>query len=235
MGSYWVEIADAVQTQRQIQFLKSQLKRGGYVLDVACGSGRHTIPLAAAGFEVVGLDVSMGLLRIAKKRGADALVRADMRYLPFKTAAFNSALSMDTSLGYLPSEADDAESLAEIKRVLQKEGGLLVDVFNRERLLSKYLGKTPTSKWLEYPSFRLEQKRSISEDGCWLRDEWTVHDRASGQIRVFRHAVRLYSCQQLERLIAEAGFSVKMVFGDYLGQQFSPETPRLILLAHVAL
>jgi ubiquinone/menaquinone biosynthesis C-methylase UbiE len=41
MGTYWAEIADEHQTSRQIQFLKSQLHPDGYVLDVACGSGRH--------------------------------------------------------------------------------------------------------------------------------------------------------------------------------------------------
>ena len=85
MGVYWAEIADKNQTERQIQFLKSQLKPGGRVLDVACGTGRHTVPLKAAGFDMVGLDVSLNLLKIAMQRDpAVQLVRGDIRFLPFK-------------------------------------------------------------------------------------------------------------------------------------------------------
>ena len=104
------------QTQRQIDFLKGQLKPDGCVLDVACGTGRHLIALAEAGYCMVGLDVSARLLKIAKQRGATNLVRGDMRFLPFKAEAFASAISMDTSFGYLPTEQEDAESLAEVRQ-----------------------------------------------------------------------------------------------------------------------
>jgi len=89
MGNYWAEIADKNQTERQIQFLKSQLTPEGYVLDIACGTGRHTIALNKMGFKVVGLDVSARLLRIAKQRQNEIqVVRGDMRFIPFKPAVF---------------------------------------------------------------------------------------------------------------------------------------------------
>ena len=112
MGVYWAEIADKNQTDRQIQFLKRHLKPDGYVLDVACGTGRHSIPLSKEGYWMVGLDVSANLLKVAKQRSNDVqLVRGNMRFLPFKPQAFAAAISMDTSFGYLPSEEDDLLSL----------------------------------------------------------------------------------------------------------------------------
>ena len=71
MGVYWAEIADKNQTERQIQFLKSHLKPAGYVLDLACGSGRHSIASKPEGYMMVGLDVSRSLLKIAKQRSND--------------------------------------------------------------------------------------------------------------------------------------------------------------------
>ncbi len=119
MGIYWAEIADKNQTEKQLQFLKNHLKPEGYVLDLACGTGRHSIPLSKEGYGMVGLDVSANLLKIAKQRdGQIELVRGDMRFLPFKPQAFAAAVSMDTSFGYLPSEQDDRVSLAEVRRVL---------------------------------------------------------------------------------------------------------------------
>ena len=143
MGNYWAEIADQNQTDRQIKFIKNTLKPEGFVLDLACGTGRHLIPLSKEGYSMVGLDISANLLRIAKSRWRSAeLVRADMRFLPFKPEAFSAAVSMDTSFGYLPSEQDDMQSLSEVRETLSQGGVLIVDVFNREHLILKYRTKS---------------------------------------------------------------------------------------------
>ena len=230
MGQYWVEIADKDQTERQIGFLRRQLRPDGCFLDLACGSGRHTIALTKAGYVMVGLDVSLRLLKTAKQRGASLLVRGDMRFLPFKTAAFSAAISMDTSFGYLPSEEADAQSIAEVKRVLKRDGVFILDVFNRENLTAKYSGKPSVPKTREYPGFKLQQTRTVSNDGDQLCDTWTIRGK-DGAVRIFGHSVRLYQRRQLEGLLSEAGFSVELVLGDYEGQQFSAQTPRLIILA----
>lgn len=182
---------------------------------------------------MVGLDVSTNLLRIAKQRSSSIqIVRGDMRFLPFKTETFTATISMDTSLGYLPSESDDAKSLSELRRVLKQEGAMLVDVFNRENLTAKYRGKNQTPKTKEYPSFFLLQNRTVSCNGDWLCDSWTVRDKAGGQVRIFEHTVRLYDSTKLQGLLENAGFAVKEVYGSYDGEKFSPDSPRLILVAY---
>jgi ubiquinone/menaquinone biosynthesis C-methylase UbiE len=232
MGTYWAEIADQNQTARQIQFLKTQLKPGGCVLDLACGTGRHTILLNAAGFGMVGLDVSLNLLKIAKQRDpAIRLVRGDIRFLPFKAAAFCVVISMDTSFGYLSSEEADLQGLVEARRVLRRRGELIVDVFNQSNLMAKYLGKTSLPKLSEYPGFFLQQKRMVSGDGGRLYDFWEVRDKGGGAVRVFEHSVRLYGRARLERMLEAAGFIVNGVCGGYEGQEYSPESSRLIMLA----
>lgn len=232
MGNYWAEIADKNQTERQIQFLKSHLKPEGYVLDLACGTGRHSNPLTQQGYSMVGLDVSRKLLTIAKHRFREAaVVVGDIRFLPFKTGAFAAAFSLDTSFGYLPSETDDKASLAEVRRVIAMGGFFVLDVFNREELTQKYKGKNDSSNLQEYPSFLLKQKRTVSPNGDWLCDTWTVRDKSSGQPKVFEHSVRLFGQMNLQCLMEQVGFSVKHVFGDYEGQDFSSFSRRLILIA----
>jgi SAM-dependent methyltransferase len=232
MGEIWAEIADESQTQRQIQFLKTQLIPGGCVLDVACGSGRHTIALSASGFDVVGLDISADLLDIAKKRGARALVRGDMRFLPFKVGAFAAAVNMDNSFGYLPTEKEDEQSLAEVKRVLKAGGLFVLDLFNREKLSIKYGAKDASPKLYEYPSFTMHQERTVSLDGGWLCDHWTIKRRADNQVKVFDHKVRLYTHTQLESMLSKTGFNVLAIFGGYEKQPFSADSPRLIIQAN---
>ena len=128
-------------------------------------------------------------------------------FCPSKLAAFAAAVSVDTSFGYLPSEADDKVSLAEVQRVLSQEGLFVIDVFNREYLTLKYKGQNNSTKDKDYPSFFLQQKRTVSENGDWLCDLWTIRDKADGQVRFFEHKVRLYGRDKLWGLLEKAGFS----------------------------
>ena len=256
MGVYWAEIADQNQTERQIKFVKTPLKPTGLVLDLACGTGRHLIPLGKEGYGIIGFDISGNLLRIAKSRWSGAqVVQGDMRFLPFKPETFSAAVSMDTSLGYLPSEQDDLQSLNELRATLTQGGNLIVDVFNREQLALKYKHHRTEFKWIflptllksnnalanwllfrffkwkKYPSFLLLQKRRLTSNGESLHDLWIICDRRVGKVRVFEHNARLYEFKQLQGLLESAGFAVKGVYGDYEGQQFSPSSNRLILVA----
>jgi len=232
MGVYWAEIADKSQTEKQLQFLKTHLRSDGYVLDIACGSGRHSIPLSQEGYGMVGLDVSMNLLRIAKQRFSKVVVvLGDMQHLPFKDEAFAAAISIDTSFGYLLSEKDDRFSLAEVQRVLFHQGVFVIDVFNREGLILKYENKKHSVKLKEYPSFFLKQKRTISKKANLLCDLWTIREKASGQLAVFEHTVRLYERDQLEDLLERTGFYVNQVYGDYEEGDFFTNSPRLIVVA----
>jgi ubiquinone/menaquinone biosynthesis C-methylase UbiE len=255
MGVFWAEIADKNQTSRQTQFLKEQLGGfGGAVLDVACGTGRHILPLSELGFEAVGLDASRRLLRIAKQRSRGLVVLGDMRCLPFRAEAFTAAINMDTSFGYLPTEEADMQSLTEMRRVLRRDGRLVLDVFNLKQLQRKY-GRQSVSKrlrwaalplllamgsrrlllwvyrWLSYPSFLLLQKRTIGDGGGWLCDLWVVYIRADGRLLTFSHRVRLYPKEQLMQMLAGAGFAAKKAWGDYEQQPFSADALRLILLS----
>jgi ubiquinone/menaquinone biosynthesis C-methylase UbiE len=233
MGVYWAEMADKNQTEKQLQFLKNRLRPEGYVLDLACGTGRHSIPLSQQGYAIVGLDVSANLLKIAKQRSKKIqLVRGDMRFLPFKPQVFGAVISMDTSFGYLPVDSDDWDSLVEVRKVLLQQGIFAIDVFNREELIHKYADKNHSSKWKEYPSFFLKQKRTINKRGNRLCDSWTFREKVSGQIAVFEHAVRLYEKNQLQGLLEKTGFSANQVYGGYEGEDFSTDSPRLILVAN---
>ena len=96
-----------------------------------CGYGRYAIPLARAGYRVVGVDRSETLLAEARRRAGHErwpkLTRADYRELPFPDGSFNAALNLFSSLGYLGDE-EDTRVLAEIGRVLRPGGRLIASV-----------------------------------------------------------------------------------------------------------
>ena len=84
MGNYWAEIADKAKLKSK-SIPKNPAYADGYVLDVACGTGRHTIPLSQDGYDVGGLGCFCKPSHNRQKRVAQVqVVRGDMRFLPFK-------------------------------------------------------------------------------------------------------------------------------------------------------
>lgn len=256
MDKYWAEMAYQNQTGRQIEFLKKTLPTKGLILDLACGTGRHIIPLGKEGYSMVGLDLSSNLLRIAKKReGGVQLMKADMRFLPFAAKSFSAVTSLDSSFGYLPNEINDLQSLSAVREALNEGGMLIIDVFNREHLILKNkanrLGQLKWAlipmllksnrfaawmrfhffKWKEYPSFFLLQKRSIDAKGVQLHDSWVICDKGDQHVRVFEHNARLYGFKRLQMLLEQTGFTINAVYGNYEKQNHSLSSNRLILVA----
>ena len=95
-------------------------RRGARVLDVACGYGRLTLPLAGTGLTMTGVDLAEGYVRRAKRdarrEGAEArFVCGDMRAMEFD-AEFDGAFCWFTSFGYF----GDRENLETLKRVRER-------------------------------------------------------------------------------------------------------------------
>jgi SAM-dependent methyltransferase len=207
------------------------VKAEGLVLDLACGTGRHLITLSKLGYEVVGLDISVNLLKIAKDRWHGAqLIRGDMRFLPFKQCVFAAVISIDQSFGYLSSLKGDLLSLRELHIVLERGGVLIVDLFNFEYIIKQYQTNA-LEKGRIYRSFFLVQKRTIDASSGVLHDKWTIYDWVEGDIKVFEHITRIYRCQDMHNLLEEADFSINAVYGDYEMQIWTEDAKRLIFFA----
>ncbi len=249
ISKYWSEMADAHATARQIDFLKNQLRPQRLVLDLCCGTGRHAIPLCKERYKMVGLDISIRLLMIAKAKAAGfnidlPLVRADMRFLPFREAVFSGVVSMDSSFGYLTSETEDLLSVFEVKRILRKNGIFVVDLFNLEHMINRnsknvdirgflfdLFARLPKFKWLfecyEYSNFCLLQKRRIIKKRGILHDLWIFHEN-TGKTTIAEHTVRLYSLFQLKTLVRKADFEVCRIYGNYEALEYKTDSNRLI-------
>src|SRR5262249_19683248 len=93
------------------------------MLDLCCGSGRHSVPPARAGCRPRGWDSSAPPLDPARLRNPSSpLVRGDMRALPFRGGAFRAVVNFFTSFGYFTGELENLAVVAEIERVLAAGG-----------------------------------------------------------------------------------------------------------------
>jgi len=221
------------RTDPEVEFvaatLSPRIAHGGLVLDLACGQGRHAVPLAGRGFRIIGLDYQHNLLRAARQAAHDAgadvrFVRGDMRWLPF-AETFDAVVNLFTAFGYFADE-ENARVLCEVARVLRPGGWFVLDVANRDALLRT---AQPRS-WKRLP------------DGSLVVSEWTW-DVAAGRYthwqlvldeqgrRSLSHSVRVYTCTELTALLRDAGFMVVERYGGFRGEALTLDAPRLILLA----
>jgi demethylmenaquinone methyltransferase/2-methoxy-6-polyprenyl-1,4-benzoquinol methylase len=103
------------------------LRSGQRCLDLAAGTGVSTEELARSGATVVGLDVSLGMLRVGRRaRPAVPLLAGDAMALPFRDASFDA---VTISFG-LRNIVDPAGALREMARVTRPGGRLVVCEFS---------------------------------------------------------------------------------------------------------
>jgi len=235
MGADWEAIVNHRDTEKEVQFVKDAVPKEGFLLDLCCGTGRHSIILSQKGIDVIGMDLSRNLLRIAKQRMKEAdvkflLVRAEMRQFPFRSGVFASIISMFTSFGYLPSEVEDLKSLKEINRTLVENGVFLLDIANFQHIKRNFRERD----WAEFEPYYMLEERSLDLKNPKLRSSWTLIRKGTGQTQSILHEVRLYTLARLQRMFKQSRLVTRKFYGGYEKQRFSSEASRMIVVAQKA-
>lgn len=203
---------------------------GGDALDLACGPGRHAIPLARRGFRVTAVDLSPFHLTRARERAAAAgvgieFVQADMRTFS-RPGCFDLALSLFTSFGYFDDAGDDRRVLENVRESLRPAGALVMDLLSKERL-ARVLHPTISQRTAD--GALLVQRHEVVDDWSRVRNEWTVV--RDGCARTFEFLLRIYSGQELKSLLEAAGFGVVRLHGALDGRPYDIEAERLVAVA----
>ncbi len=198
------------------------------VLDAGCGAWRHARALAARGFIVTGLDLSLDLLReAATLGGGPRYVRGDLRALPFGDGAFGGVLSFFTSFGYF-DDAGNARQLAALRRVTRRRGRLVLDFLNAALVRAALVPRSER----ESAGHTIIEERAIRA-GRVEKDVTVI--APGGARRAWRESVRLYSREDLGRLLGTAGYDVLAVHGDLCGGPFeASSSARCVLVGEAA-
>jgi SAM-dependent methyltransferase len=213
----------------------------GPVLELGCGTGRVTMPLAHEGVHVVGIDRSAEMLLRARRRvrrqrrgQRPDLLRGDIRHLPFADAGFQMVVAPYGILQSLLSERDLKATLAEVGRVVEPDG-----IFGLELVAD-------LPSWGEYAkrvSLRgrrgagasvtlVESVRQDREKGLTIFDQEFIERRGRASRRhTFALTFRTLSVPQMTRRLAAAGFAVEALLGDYQGGPWDPRADVWIILA----
>ena len=109
------------------RYLPSQ----GRLLDVGCGAGRATLALDRAGYRVTGVDLSLAMLAAGRSLSMEArLGGANLLALPFADNTFEAVLMFFGALQHISGRDNRRRALAELARVAQPRGRLLLGLDN---------------------------------------------------------------------------------------------------------
>jgi len=112
------------------------------ILDLGCGTGRTTIPLVKMGYNVIGVDISDGMIKSAKKISEQNKIEIDFRVgdatsLNFQENTFEYLLFSNQGWTQIPSKEDRFKALQEMRRVL-KPGGVCIFTAHPRFWFTKY-------------------------------------------------------------------------------------------------
>jgi SAM-dependent methyltransferase len=213
-------------------YLDYARRLGSPILELACGTGRVTIPVARAGFDVVGVDLSTSMLKVfnAKIEALDPKTRRRIRVVRDDMAAF--ALRRKFPLIIIPfrgfqalTDYDAARScLLQVRHHLAEGGHFVFDVFRTSGKLDRsWIG----SEYIDWVHRDPDSGRTIRRKGHHRDIDpkaqviypdviYEIQEPGGHTRRLVDHLSLKYWYQyQLEVLLITTGFSIQNVFGYY--------------------
>jgi len=218
---------------------------GSRILDIACGIGRHIVPLGLAGYEVVGCDLSPGFIREArrwahKERLPPSRARfyvADYRSLgrtlrKAREGPFDVAICVFTSMGF-HGRRTDRSVLRAVRRLVRPGGFMVFEAGDRDAILRQFqeLGVHRYA-----PDLEIHERRRFDRERSTVHSTWTFYRRQPrGHLRRLFESeihVRLYALHELKELFQEAGWKYRLSYGDLATlPPVSFESRRLVVVA----
>jgi SAM-dependent methyltransferase len=221
-----------------IPFYIAQVRKyGDPVLELACGTGRITIPIARKGFHVTGLDVSSDMLAQAKRKSAEQDVmiewaQADCRDFDL-SERFNTVLFPFNSIAHLHDLADLEKCFACVRKHLKPDGRFILDMFNPkiEILIRDNSERYPSS---EYPDPDGQGTVVVTENNLYDRAgqvnkiKWYYRIGEQAEEIVADLNMRIFYPQELDALLKYNGFEIESKFGDFDESPFVSDSPKQI-------
>jgi SAM-dependent methyltransferase len=198
------------------------------VLDLACGKGRHSLVLANAGLDVLGVDLSANSIGVAKSLENEHLhfKTGDMRE-PQGEGEFEVVFNLFTSFGYFEKEEENLKTLQSISKSLKPQGRLVIDFMNAEKALANLL---PYQE-IERGNILFHISKNLSDKVISKKIQFS--DR--GQSFEFEEIVQALTRSDFESYFQKTGFRVMALFGNYRLQSFDPEkSERMIFVVQKA-
>lgn len=219
-------------------YLRQTARWGDRVLELACGTGRLTVPLAARGLRITGLDLADAMLARARDRAARAGAAA--RFLKSDMRAFELAERFDlifipiNSLCHLLVRPDVEACFCCVRAHLAPQGRFVIDVFNPSLAI---LGRDP-GRWYEVGEYtdagggrvRLTEQNRYDSATQINHILWRFESDDGRRVE-HRLTMRQFFPQELDALLAYNGFAIDAKYGQYGEKEFHAESTQQLVVA----
>jgi SAM-dependent methyltransferase len=225
---FWVDYIARVWTQHGLTPYT--------ILDLACGTGTVSRLLARRGYQVVGVDLSPGMLQTARGRASDERLaipfyQQDAAELTLDEPPFDAAVSLFDSLNYILEPERLAQACTQVCRHLAPGGSFLFDL-NTEYALAE--GMFTQSNKGEKDDLQYDWKSSYDRETrlCTVQ----MHFSYSGEDGVMRpfteiHRQRAYHKDEMFALLQKSGFDEIVAYDAYTLNKPKKRSDRLFYLA----
>lgn len=237
------ESAQTVQ-RRDVGFWQRLADRiGGPVLELGCGTGRVSLPVARTVEMVVGVDRSSEMLDRARSRlrrsrygSRVKLVRGDIRALPvLDSGPFRLAMAPYGILQSLLRDRDLRETLCSVAGVLQRGGTFGIDLVPELPTWGEYQHRVSLRARRGARGGQLTLIESVRQDrdrGITTFDQEFIERKgARRSSHQFSIAFRTLSIRKMRNRLERAGFDIEAVLGDYRGRAWDSRAQAWIILA----
>jgi SAM-dependent methyltransferase len=233
-----------------LNFLRDTPESAKGVLEIACGTGRVTVPLSKAGFQVTGFDLSLELLDVARGKTKNQLnpdwVQADMRTFELKRK-FGVVISPGHSFQFMNTPKEQVDCLNQVKHHLDPGGWLILhldhqdvdwlsDLLNTkdpEYSIGKKFIHPVTHRNYRYSNYWVYQPSTQTATSV---GKWEELDQNSTVIATLEMPPASLHCafrSEVEHLLVRCGFTVDALYGDFFRNPLKDTSENMIWVARL--
>ena len=209
-------------TEAEVKFLCEELKlpKGAHILEIGCGTGRHSVALAKKGFKVTGIDISQQMLNQASERAKKEGVEISLVHSPAQsyepTGKFDAAISLCEGALCLFSEEDDIWKkdmavFAVMAKALNPGNPFLITVLSAFKMLREISDEDVKSGKADIITLTTREPYEIKENGT---------------TRTVNLIERYYTPAEMVRMVNRIGLKVDNIYGGTAGN-WRREVPTL--------
>ena len=235
---YDANIYDGLNTfLSDLQFYKRWLPKNkdAKILELCCGTGRLTLPIAKDGYDICGVDYTSSMLERAKLKASEAgleinFIEADMRTLNLQER-FDLIFIPFNSIHHLYKNEDLFKAVEGIKRHLKEGGVFLLDCFNPniQYIVESEKEQKVIAKYTTNDGREVLIKQTMCYENATQINRIKWHYFINGEFHSIQNLdMRMFFPQELDSYLERAGFNVIHKFGSFEEEAFTDNSEKQI-------